>query len=349
MRRDLSKLLKFLASAGVSLSVISRLANRAGMATQAWLHKLTDVFEGRVSGIGRRELLRKLAAIPGVAESERLRRFLLGTVREEKIAITESGLPAPLVNAVERFIKTSQRNAATRVTAPVDRSEVDRPPRRLGDGKYPLPPQSRLPASSSFNPNFEPPREGETSPLTEEIYCGDQSSNVYSFGFDYESGTLFVTYLGHKLRAGSIRHGRRKLGTATSRPQLIGELGKTVTNERGGRGSLYAYYDVPVRVFERMKLAASKGEFVWKELRVKGSIYGHHYRYSLLQGQVSTQKGIAGVYIPRKATKEGFRTRSVADLGTGRRGFQTSTLPQQEGFRTRPPGSYQFGPQKKGS
>lgn len=188
---------------------------------------------------------------------------------------------------------------------------------------------------SRFNPNYAPPKPGETTPYSEEIFCGESSSNVFSFAYDYEASTLFVTFWGHKINAGAVTKGRVRRGKGQSRPQLKGKLGRTVTGERGGRGPMYAYYDVPVRVFERMRSASSKGKFVWDELRVRGTVYGHKYRYSLVQGQVNTQKGVQGVYIPRKATSQGFRSRSVADLGTGRRGFQTSTLPATGGFSTR--------------
>lgn len=211
------------------------------------------------------------------------------------------------------------------------------PPQQPGDGDGGagggLPPGGFN--RSRFNPNFAPPRPGETSPYSEEILCGEESSNVFSFAYDYQASTLFVTYWGHKINSGGVTKGRVRRGRGRSRPQLIGQHGKTVGQGRGGRGPMYAYYDVPVRVFERMRRASSKGKFVWDELRVRGTVYGHRYRYSLVQGQVSTQKGVQGVYVPRKATPQGFRTRSVADLGTGRRGFQTSTLPQQNGFSTR--------------
>lgn len=190
---------------------------------------------------------------------------------------------------------------------------------------------------SRFNPNHAPPIPGKESesPLSEEILCGEQSSNVFSFQYDFQASTLFVTYWGHKINSGGVSKGRVRRGKGQSRPQLIGQAGRTVAGGRGGRGALYAYFDVPVRVFERMRRASSKGKFVWDELRQRGTVYGHKYRYSLVQGQVSTQKGVRGVYIPRKATPQGFKSRSLADLGNGRRGFQASTLPAQNGFSTR--------------
>ncbi len=189
-------------------------------------------------------------------------------------------------------------------------------------------------AGGIFRTQAEPPRPGEQSPLSEEILT-PQSSNVFAFQYDYSKSMLLVTYKAAAINSGSVIRGvvagtgRRRGG----RDQLLGERGKTVkgkTNER----ARYGCFDVHVGVFERMKLANSKGKFVWDELRIRGNLWGHRYRYALVQGQVTPSVG--GVYIPRKATPKGFRTRSIADLGSGgQRGFQTSTLPQQNGFRTR--------------
>ena len=181
-------------------------------------------------------------------------------------------------------------------------------------------------------PGGAPPREGEESGYGEEIFT-PQSSNVFSFSFKREArtrGTLYVTFKANTFHSGSLSRGKGSLG---GREQLHGAGGHTVSGKSNSRGAMYAYYDVPVVVYERMKRATSKGKFVWDELRVRGTIYGHKYTYQLVQGQVAPQHG--GVYIPRKATKRGFATRSVGDLGTGRRGFQSSTLPSQRGFSTR--------------
>lgn len=287
-------------SLGLSLSVVMRYAKGASAA--GWLQRLWNT----INSSGR--------------SSQRMK---------------PTELPPAVLDALGRLVEAPE----DRRTAPAV------PPQRTGGGRNrpPATPGSAaegdLPpggfSRSRFNPNFAPPLAGESTPMSEEILCGEQSSNVFSFAYDYQASTLFVTYWGHKLNPESVRQGRVKRGKGRSRTQLIGRPGSTVGNERGGRGAMYAYFDVPVRVFERMKSAASKGKFVWDELRVRGSVYGHKYRFSLVQGQVNTQRGVKGVYIPRKATAQGFRTRSVADLGTGKRGFQTSTLPQQNGFSTR--------------
>lgn len=176
----------------------------------------------------------------------------------------------------------------------------------------------------------EPPRPGEQTDLSEFIDCSRQSSNVYGFQYDYKKKLLYVAYQGHQLNKSALSRGTVKRGGRSSREQNIGTLGQTVTGARGGRGATYAYHAVPKALFERMLKASSKGKFVWDELRVRGTIYGHKFRYTLVQGQVQPKNG--GVYIPRKATKAGFRSRSLVDMGSGTKAsgklsFQTSTLP----------------------
>lgn len=204
-------------------------------------------------------------------------------------------------------------------------------PPRGGSAAAPDPSASE---ASQWSIRRAPPRPGEPSPYGQEILV-QGSSNVYSYSYDARSSTLFVTYLAHTINPAGVRRGRVRRGRGTSAEQLLGARGKTVGQGRGGRGSRYAYFDVPARVFERMRQASSKGKFVWDELRIRGTVFGHKYRYALDQGQVTIGGGVSGTYIPRRATPKGFRSRSVATVGTGRRSFQTSTLPQQDGFRTR--------------
>lgn len=105
-----------------------------------------------------------------------------------------------------------------------------------------------------------------------------ESSNVHSIGMRTEklgdrTGTLLVRYLGvHK---GGIR---------------------------AGIGSLYGYYKVPVTLFREFQTAASKGKFVWDELRVRGTISGHKYAYELIgiTGQFVGGRQIES-YVPRQA------------------------------------------------
>jgi hypothetical protein len=96
-----------------------------------------------------------------------------------------------------------------------------------------------------------------------------QSSNVHSIGWVADrpgarSGTLYVRFL--------AQEGSR----------------------RAGPGALYEYRGVPVNVFTSFEDASSKGEFVWDNIRVRGTVSGHRYAYELV--------GIGGRgYIPRQA------------------------------------------------
>lgn len=136
------------------------------------------------------------------------------------------------------------------------------------------------------------------------------SSNVYSFVFQRESkrtGILYVTFLGW---------------TPGSR-------------ERSGAGPTYAYYDVPIRIYEAFKrmAASTAGGAVWDYLRVRGTVYGHQYQYRLTSGTLM-QDG--GQYVPRKATPKGFKRRAVPDFGVGKRKFTRSQLPERTFSRGEP-------------
>lgn len=120
-------------------------------------------------------------------------------------------------------------------------------------------------ASGSYREVFylhDPEITGEMIPCT--------SSNVHSFGFQMNlrnptKSMLLVRYL---------------QGPAGSK----------------SKGPMYGYADVHPRVFRQMTIANSKGIFVWDELRIRGSIAGSQYRYSLLS--------VVGDNVPRRATIE---------------------------------------------
>lgn len=164
-------------------------------------------------------------------------------------------------------------------------------------------------------------------------FLAPTSSNVYSFQFFRRPhdtfGILYVTYKASGINRSALsKGGPRHRG---GRRQLRGTPGATV---RGGArpnqpGPTYGYSAVPTHVFDEMKRAYSKGTFVWDSLRIRGTIHGHRYNYFLATGQLLTNKQgeYAGQYVPRLATKKGFRTRSVSDFGLGRRSFVSSTLP----------------------
>lgn len=110
------------------------------------------------------------------------------------------------------------------------------------------------------------------------------SSNVFGYFFELErpgSGLLYVTF-----------------------------LGQTVSGARtSSAGATYVYFDVPTSKFDEFQRASesSAGGAVWDYLRVRGSSWEHQHRYRLVQ--------TAGDYIPRKATRGGFKTRQLAQPG----------------------------------
>lgn len=172
------------------------------------------------------------------------------------------------------------------------------------------------------------------------------STNVYSFRYyrrpGEQTGTLYVTFKAHSVSNTTKGHDHK--GGKWSREQLIGTAGRTVGQKGSGPGATYAYLRVPPNIYEQLHAVRNQGDQhgpgtkspgtgVWELLRIRGTIHGHKYTYVLMQGQIDTGQG--GVYIPRKATAQGFRTRSLRDAGTGPGGFKTSTLPEQQGFSTR--------------
>jgi hypothetical protein len=140
------------------------------------------------------------------------------------------------------------------------------------------------------------------------------SSNVYSFAFQSESrtrGILWVTF-----RHGKATGKRERKNSCTNETYTIGVKPNVA-------GPTYAYYDVPMTVYNRLKAAQSKGAEIWQSLRICGSVYGHQYRYTLVEG-AKIGPNFDGVYVPRRATQTGFKKRAVRL--TGRKQFVASTL-----------------------
>lgn len=143
-----------------------------------------------------------------------------------------------------------------------------------------------------------------------EIYT-PHSSNVYSFRFVPESrtrGVLYVTFL-------AWTPGSRK---------------------RSGAGPRYAYYDVPEAKYNQFlrRSRESAGKAVWDFLRVRGTVYKHQHPYRLVRGTLTggTWQGMQHQYVPRRATKKGFRVRTVPIVrqGTGRAAVgNRSQLPER--------------------
>jgi hypothetical protein len=108
----------------------------------------------------------------------------------------------------------------------------------------------------------------------EMVYCPN-SSNVYEFGYDNETATLYVRF--------QTAHEER---------------------QRGGAGSLYAYYGVTPDEFLALYKTQGRGlgqggdstpgTWVWDHLRERGTVSGHKKDYRLV--------GVMNSYVPRKAT-----------------------------------------------
>lgn len=92
------------------------------------------------------------------------------------------------------------------------------------------------------------------------------SSNVWSFGYLVDKWRLYVRYDNPK------------------------------TDEQPSKrpGPLYAHANVPPDAFLRMLKAESKGNFIWDNVRVRGTVSGHKYDYRLV--------AVRGGIVPRKAT-----------------------------------------------
>jgi hypothetical protein len=93
------------------------------------------------------------------------------------------------------------------------------------------------------------------------------SSNVFSFFYDLTKNAIYIRFLGGNSQA------------------------------RGGPGSLYVYHGCSPEEFVRLYDAASKGTWIWDNLRIRGTQSGHRKEYSLA--------AISGGYVPRKATMTG--------------------------------------------
>ena len=93
------------------------------------------------------------------------------------------------------------------------------------------------------------------------------SSNVFAYGYDVNSWNLYVRF-----RAES-----------TSNP----------LQKANAPGPLYQYSHVPPELFLKFLRAGSKGNWVWDNLRVRGTVSGHRYDYRLV--------GVTQGYVPRKA------------------------------------------------
>lgn len=182
-------------------------------------------------------------------------------------------------------------------TAPAE-APPSKPPRERPAQSAPgeQPRRNEQPVSPSNAPTGQI-EQTESGQLVEWVMV-TRSSNVHSFAYEWnpesrQPGNLLVRFLG-----GDSKH-------------------------RAGPGALYRYHDVPRSVFVAMKMASSKGGFVWDELRIRGTVAGHQYAYDL------AGTGPGG-YIPRQAVV-GFRGRaSRGGFAKRKLNGRESALPQRE-------------------
>ncbi len=138
--------------------------------------------------------------------------------------------------------------------------------------------------------------------VTGEMVRTPESTNVYAYGYDIETRYLYVRFRAPEQSSGGKRRGGRDQGRANR------------------AGPLYQYAHVPPELFLRFLQAPSKGTWIWDNIRVRGTLSGHQFDYTLV--------GITGDYVPRKVTLtprgEEFRKRTVL---TDRGRERTSRLP----------------------
>lgn len=291
---------------------------------------------------GARKLLNKLGPVG------RLINRAIGMRAEAKRALQRIGIATGIIEQIaDAATKLTPEELGGRPTAPSERRKFDPPPRRTrSQPSRPDPPAT--PATPATPAETERPREAD-SPQAEidpnaglppnTVYDGPRhvivqtgssrqrfriddpvitgrmmnvrSSNVHSIGYRFnfnqpQSSLLIVRYLQKDRR-----------GLTASVP-----------------GPWYQYEDCSLAEFREMRRAASKGRWVWDNLRIRGSRTAHQKRYRLIglgQGYVPRRAGIrAGreAYIPRK-----IQGRQV---GTGRQVTLRSPLRLQIFGRTRP-------------
>lgn len=211
----------------------------------------------------------------------------------------------PVGELVEALLRPSGRSLAKDIQQEVDAAEyllkelgydVGKPGQSRSPGFTPVEaePGTQFPTGRRNSnlpdefPEYKPAVEG---PILVE------SSNVHSIAYEFN--------LANSTQPGNL---------------LVRFLGGTSKN-RTGPGAMYSYKSVPYEIFKAFKIAASKGGFVWDELRVRGTVSGHQFDYQLADlGEMS--------HVPRQA---GFKTGQTGEFYMPRnfRG-QRSTLPEQQ-------------------
>ena len=230
----------------------------------------------------------------------------VGTVLEGALDVLGHGRRGRSVDAtlIQEAIDLLERSGYTVTPGGVEPPPVGRQQRSRGGGAD-WPPEHVVDSRARIRDRTDP-RGGDLSVWTET----PQSSNVYAFSWDKIEGILYVRY---KARSDQ-----------DPRPHAPGPL-----YSYGGRGR-----QVPEAVYRAMLGAASKGKFVWDHLRVRGTLWGHQYQYTLVEPEGASTGG--EIYVPRKATRGGLRSRTVVfkPAGANRpRQMVRSTLPARGGRR----------------
>ena len=115
-------------------------------------------------------------------------------------------------------------------------------------------------------------------------------------------------------------------------PPATGNLLVRFKNKQGGSGALYRYHGTPHALYDGMAKASSKGQFVWNSLRIRGSVSGHQFPYSLIHTGDTK-------YVPRQAglrrgyTGEHFMKRTLNGVES-----QLAPAPVKKGPARRIPG-----------
>lgn len=144
-----------------------------------------------------------------------------------------------------------------------------------------------VPMSSGITKRFR-----RDHPIVTGAMVPADSSNVYAYGYDVNSWLLYVRF------------------------RAPAKEGAGFGQKSNSPGPLYQYSHVPPELFLSLLRAGSKGNWIWDNLRVRGTVSGHRggIDYRLV--------GITQGYVPRKATLypegEVFEPRTVrTDQGRG--------------------------------
>jgi len=203
------------------------------------------------------------------------------------------------------------------ISIPPDVAELPGPESEAGEEEYPYMSPYQEGHMLHIN-NAKIPRMGKR-------HFTPASSNVHSFQYDFATATLYVQFKAPLINQSSVTNYRDAGGLMS----MAGDMGKTIVGKSNSPGALYAYFNVPNKVYKKMIASESAGKAVWDMLRIRGTIWGHQYRYALVAGaEVPGENGEPAIYVPRKVVSAGYRSRAVATPGMGRRGYANATLPQ---------------------